>query len=179
MNLHNNRAPSIHVPVYNWNHAKLIHAMFIKSGAKWSSYKDSFHDRCVLAETYNWGEDVDHVTCAFTAWSVADGSTAFVLTTHVPEEWLKDKTCLNLRQLKRWLGLQVNVHGDVIPVNKYAVAPIKKQAVCTSTHVVGASIHKSKPSFLHKLLIKLGGCGSVLKKILHYLRNTSPCSQSL
>lgn len=179
MSLHNNRAPYIRVPVYNWHQAQLIHDMFIKAGATWVSKLDSFQARCVLADSYNWGEDVDHVTCAFTAWSIADGSTAFVLTTHIPKEWLADKTCLNKRQLKRWLGLQVNAYGDVIPVNKYAVAPIKKQALCTAQHSVSTPTCKSKKNIFHKLLIKLGSCASVLKKVMHYLRNTSPLKPSL
>lgn len=162
MNLHNNRAPCVRIPVYNWCHARIINKMFTEAGATWACF-DSFRERCATAEQYNWCDDEHH--CTFTAWSMADGTTSYILSTHIPESWLADRTCLNKHQLKRWLGLQVNELGDTIPVTKHYLAVVPTQ--------VSSSTHNLKLNFFGKLLATGKRISALFKSLLNYLRNTS------
>ena len=128
MNLHNNRTKLVVVPVFNSYHAYKVYDMLSRvPNSHWQN-KHSIGEMIKLGEEVGWVDSDKDYHCCFAAYSMPCGKVIYTMYTHLPKSYIDNRLSLNKLQLKRWLGLQVNSHGDTVPLVKYAPAPVKSMS---------------------------------------------------
>ena len=125
MSLHKNRAKIVVVPVFNSYHAYTIYDMLNRvPNSSWQN-KHSIGEMIRLGNEVGWVDSDKDYHCCFAAYSMPCGKVIYTMYTHLSKSYIDNRLSLNKFQLKRWLGLQVNTHGDLIPLVKYALVPVK------------------------------------------------------